>query len=131
MPGIRATLVLLATLALPVGAEQGTARSAAAPALTGILQRPVTLRQGIGVANERVTTSSPQAQAFYNQGVAYLHSFVWIEAARSFNQALRADANLAMALVGLSEALGELGRSEDARVAGRRAQALAKAVTDP
>jgi tetratricopeptide (TPR) repeat protein len=52
---------------------------------------------GIGIVREHVTTASSEAGAFYNQGVAYLHSFVWIEAARSFNQALRLDPNLAMA----------------------------------
>ena len=44
-----------------------------------ILQRPVTLREGIGNISDPVTTSSPEAQAFYNQGLAYLHSYVWIE----------------------------------------------------
>jgi tetratricopeptide (TPR) repeat protein len=68
-----------------------------------ILQRPVPLRDGIGKVHAKVTTA-PQAQAFYDQGVAYLHSFEWIEAARSFHQALRLDANLAMAQVGLSDA---------------------------
>ena len=33
---------------------------------------------------------SPEAQRFYDQGLAYLHNYVWIEAARSFHQALRA-----------------------------------------
>src|SRR5258706_16380429 len=52
-----------------------------------ILERPVTLRSGIGVIHQAVTTTSPQAQAFYDQGQAYLYSYVWIEAARSFHQA--------------------------------------------
>src|SRR5712692_10647014 len=72
------------------------------PPLASILQRAVPLRDGIGRANERVTTSSAEAQAFYDQGLAYLHSYVWVEAARSFNQALRHDGKLAMAYVGLS-----------------------------
>ncbi len=69
-----------------------------------ILARPLPLRQGIGAVHEKVTTSSSDAQAFYDQGLAYLNSFVWIEAARSFNQALRFDPNLAMAHLGLSDA---------------------------
>src|SRR5208282_145495 len=56
-----------------------------------ILERPVPLRQGIGNLHEEVTTSSPQAQAFYDQGLDYLHAYEWIEAVRSFNQALRLD----------------------------------------
>src|SRR6185503_4186336 len=93
--------------------------------LTAILNRPVPLRDGIGGANETVTTSSTRAQAFYNQGLSYLHSFVWIEAARSFNEALRVDPRLAMADLGLSYALGELGLSAEARDAARKAEALA------
>jgi len=67
-----------------------------------ILERPVRLRTGIGNSHEIVTTSSKQAAAFYDQGLNYLESYVWIEAARSFHQALRLDPNLAMAYVGLS-----------------------------
>src|SRR5689334_3830375 len=69
-----------------------------------ILSRPVALRPGIGIYHEKVTTSSELAQRFYDQGVAYLHSYVWIEAARSFQQALRSDPQMAMAYLGLSYA---------------------------
>jgi len=90
-----------------------------------LLQRPVTLREGIGKLNDPVTTASKEAQAFYNQGVAYLHSYVWIEAARSFNQALRLDAKLAMAYLGLSRAYGGLMAWEAAQAALEQAQSLA------
>jgi tetratricopeptide (TPR) repeat protein len=71
-----------------------------------------------------VTTASPQAQLYYDQGLAYLHSFVWIDAARSFNEALRLDPRLAMGQLGLSYALGELDLADRARQASRRAQEL-------
>jgi tetratricopeptide (TPR) repeat protein len=100
------------------------------PGLASILNRPLPLRDGIGRARETVTTASPSAQAFYNQGLAYLHSFVWIEAARSFNQALRIDPNLAMAYLGLSYAVGELGLSLEAREASHNAETLSANVTD-
>src|SRR5689334_7151835 len=51
-----------------------------------LLERPLTLRDGRGVVHESVSTASPQAQSFYDQGLAYLHSYIWIEAARSFHQ---------------------------------------------
>jgi Tfp pilus assembly protein PilF len=70
----------------------------------GILERPVSQQQGIGKIHEAVSTKSRQAQLFYDQGLAYLQSYVWIEAARSFHQALRSDPKLAMAYVGLSYA---------------------------
>jgi tetratricopeptide (TPR) repeat protein len=94
-----------------------------------IVTAPVPLRDGIGEVSERLTTTSPQANAFCNQGLAYLHSFVWIEAARSFNQALRVDRNLAIAYVGLSYALSELGLSAEARSASDRAHLLADSVS--
>src|SRR5262252_1014262 len=90
-----------------------------------ILERPVPLRQGIGRVHEVVTTVSPQAQAFYDQGLAYLHSFVWIEAARSFRQALRIDPKLTLAHLGLTIAYVELNAAPAARASLARAQALA------
>jgi hypothetical protein len=39
---------------------------AAGPVPPEILERPVTLRQGIGKIHEPVSTSSPEAQAFYD-----------------------------------------------------------------
>ena len=65
--------------------------------LVDVATRPVPLRTGIGSAHDAVKTASAEAQKFYDQGFAYLHSYVWLEAARSFNQALRIDPNLAMA----------------------------------
>ncbi len=90
-----------------------------------ILQRPVVLREGVGKISDPVTTSSPEAQAFYNQGLAYLHSYVWIEAARSCNQALRSDAKLALAYICLSRAYSGLEDQGAAQSALENAQALA------
>jgi tetratricopeptide (TPR) repeat protein len=95
-----------------------------------ILQRPLPLRQGIGKVHEAVTTSSPEAQAYYDQGLAYLHSFVWIEAARSFHQALRLDPSLAMAYLGLSDAYVGLQEFPEAVKAFERAQSLAEKLSD-
>src|SRR5712692_228512 len=90
-----------------------------------ILQRPVALREGIGKINDPVTTSSAAAQAFYNQGLAYLHSYVWIEAARSCNQALRSDPKLAMAYICLSRAYSGLEDQAAAQTALQSAKAVA------
>src|SRR5271168_456167 len=95
-----------------------------------ILERPVRLRQGIGKVHEEVKTSSPQAQAFYDQGLAYLHSFVWIEAARSFHQALRADSSLAMAYLGLSDAYVGLQEFTEAGAAFEKAQSLGEKLSE-
>jgi len=90
-----------------------------------ILQRPVTLREGVGKISDPVTTSSPEAQAFYNQGLAYLHSYVWIEAARSCNQSLRSDPKLALAYVCLSRAYSGLEDQVAAQGALQSARSLA------
>lgn len=90
-----------------------------------VLRRPVSLRTGIGRAHDSVGTSSARAQALYDQGLAYLHSYVWLEAARSFNAALAVDATLAMAHVGLSYAYAESNKPELSRAALQAAQRLA------
>lgn len=94
-----------------------------------LLERPVTLRTGIGRAHDAVSTKSAEAQGFYDQGLAYLHSYVWIEAARSFHQALRSDPNLALAHVGLSYAYLEVNKPAEARQAIESARALVARVT--
>ncbi len=89
-----------------------------------ILERSVPRRSGIGHAHDAVSTRSAEAQAFYDQGLAYLHDYVWIEAARSFNQALRIDPKLAIAYVGLSYAYTELNAPAVAERAIEQARAL-------
>ena len=69
-----------------------------------VMQRPTQLTDGAGKMHQKVTTSSAEAQAYYDQGLAYLHSYVWVEAARSFHEALRRDPQLAMAHLGLAKA---------------------------
>src|SRR5256884_9875233 len=95
-----------------------------------LAERPVALRSGIGTAHDAVSTTSKEAQAFYDQGLAYLHSYVWLEAARSFNQALRIDPKLAMAHLGLTIVYVELDAPAQARTALERAWALAASAHD-
>jgi tetratricopeptide (TPR) repeat protein len=128
---IASALALAVSLASPALAQhQGHDAGMVGWVPREILERPVPLRQGVGALHDPVTTSSPQAQAFYDQGLAYLHSFVWIEAARSFNQALRLDPKLAMAYVGLSDAYVGLADTASAHAAVEKAQSLADTVTE-
>ncbi len=94
-----------------------------------VLHRPVPLRTGIGSAHDPVGTASAPAQAFYDQGLASLHSYLWLEAARAFNAALALDANLAMAHIGLSYAYAELNKPELSRAALGAATRLAAMAT--
>jgi tetratricopeptide (TPR) repeat protein len=135
-PGFRARARLAALLAVlgacladgPVAVAQhaghgGTSEvTLAGVASKELLARPIGLRDGLGRLHQQVTTSSPQAQALYDQGIALLASYAWVDAARSFNEALRHDPRLAMAHVGLARALFRI----DAVTEGRHA--LAKAV---
>jgi tetratricopeptide (TPR) repeat protein len=123
-------LIIAAALAvLPQGVPQPShhapARVLQSSNLLDVAQRPVTLRTGIGAAHDAAATASTEAQRFYDQGLAYLHSFVWLEAARSFNQALRIDPALALAHAGLTIAYVELNAPAAATIALERATALA------
>ena len=95
-----------------------------------LLERAVTLRPGIGAAHDDAGTKSQEAQRFFDQGLAYLHNYVWIEAARSFHQALRSDPILALAHVGLSYAYIELNQSALANKAIAAAQVLSAKSAD-
>ncbi len=95
-----------------------------------VLQRPITLRNNIGHVADVVTTKNTEAQEFYNQGVAYLHSYVWIDAARSFHQALRLDPDLALAHIGLFRVFLNIDDLPAAEEQIKKAEALQTAITD-
>ncbi|HET8966181.1 MAG TPA: hypothetical protein VFN20_08200, partial [Candidatus Acidoferrum sp.] len=110
--------------------EREHAAHGGGPVPREILDRPVTLRTGIGTVHEKVSTNSAEAQAFYDQGLAYVHSFVWIEAIRSFHQALRSDAKLGMAYLGLADAYVGLQDPGTARAAVNSAKTLEKQMSE-
>ena len=95
-----------------------------------ILERPLPLRHDVGNLHEKVTTSSAEAQAFYDQAINYLASYVWIEAARSFHQALRLDSSLSAAFVGLCDVYVQLQDVPAARAALEKAQSLSSNITE-
>ena len=118
-------LLALSLAAVAASADDDPHAACAAPAgwvPRAILSRPLPLRDGTGNAREEVTSASPEARAFYIQGLNYLHGYVWIEAARSFHQALRLDPELAMAYIGLSRVYSGLEAPADAERALAEAQ---------
>src|SRR5437763_179446 len=125
-----AVVSLLARAESPAQQSPHERHSNAGPVPLEILERPVTLRTGIGEFHERVSTRSPEAQSFYDQGLAYAHSYVWMEAARSFHQALRLDPDLAMAYLGLTDAFIGLQDVGTARATLERAKALEKGMNE-
>jgi tetratricopeptide (TPR) repeat protein len=76
---------------------------------------PAPIETGLCVLTYRVSTRSAQCQALFDQGLAYLYSYVWMEAARSFETATRHDPDCALAWWGLSRALDGWCNSETAR----------------
>ncbi len=91
-----------------------------------LLVRPIGLREDVGRLHQAVSTSSKEAQAFYDQGIALLASYAWVDAARSFNEALTHDKQLAMAYLGLAKALFRLEAVTEGREQLEKAVALAK-----
>ncbi len=69
------------------------------------------------VLKYRVSTQSELCQQFCDQGLGYYYSYVWIEAARSFETALKHDPNCAMAWLGLYRSLDKWGGSKTPNVA--------------
>src|SRR5262245_12916971 len=60
------------------------------------------LMDGIGKVDFFITTKSKEAQAFFNQGVAQLYGFWFVEAEHSFVQATKLDPAAAMAYWGIA-----------------------------
>ncbi len=126
---------LLATLSL-LGLTGGAAPAAAPPAVKALAKKkgaanpagklamtglaPAKLVPDLCVLKYRVSTSSPECQAFFDQGLGFTYSYVWMEAARSFETALKHDPDCPMAWWGLARALERWGR-------GNATKALQKA----
>jgi tetratricopeptide (TPR) repeat protein len=68
--------------------------------------KPVTLMSGIGELHHSVTTSNPEAQKFFDQGLRLIFDFNHDEAARSFQHATELDPKFAIAYWGIAEAVG-------------------------
>jgi tetratricopeptide (TPR) repeat protein len=66
----------------------------------------VPLFDNLGSHHHAVTTSSPMAQKYFDQGVRLVYGFNHEEAERAFEEAARLDPNLAMAWWGVAYTLG-------------------------
>src|ERR1700752_3249457 len=74
--------------------------SAHSPAKTAILM------SGIGDLDHSLTTTSPEEQKFFDQGLRLIYAFNHDDAARSFRRAAALDPRMAMAYWGIAEAVG-------------------------
>src|SRR6201988_803160 len=68
--------------------------------------RPVTIMPGLGDLHHPVSTTNPEAQRFFDQGLRLIFAFNHEEAGRSFQHAAELDPKLAMAYWGVAEAVG-------------------------
>jgi tetratricopeptide (TPR) repeat protein len=71
-----------------------------------LAQGAVPLYTGLGAAHHAVTTKSPLAQKYFDQGLRLCYAFNHDEAIRAFREAARLDPSCAMAHWGIAYALG-------------------------
>ncbi len=71
-----------------------------------VSEKPVELYKGLGGWQHSIATRSPEAQRFFNQGLALLYGFNRYEALRSFRKAAELDPKAAMAYWGMAMAQG-------------------------
>jgi len=79
-----------------------------APTLAGFHVRAAQepLYDGLGSYSRKITTGSPEAQRYFDQGFAFLHGFNHRAAIRAFQQAAEIDPECAMAHWGVALACG-------------------------
>jgi tetratricopeptide (TPR) repeat protein len=97
------------------------------PSATKAATAPARLMEGYGRLHMPITTKSEEAQKFFDQGLALLHSFWFYEADRSFERAAQLDPECAMAQWGIAMAAVNDAR-RDAAV--KRAKELAAKVSE-
>jgi tetratricopeptide (TPR) repeat protein len=99
---------------------------------------PAPLLSGLGHMHHAVTTSNPEAQRYFDQGLTLIYAFNHDEAARSFRYAAVIDPKCAMAYWGVALAVGpnyndidiDLSREKAAVEAMQKASALAVKVSE-
>jgi tetratricopeptide (TPR) repeat protein len=110
---LRSPAILLAVSTATVAAlhAQGPMCHVSTPTTTA--QGAAHVRDGVGREHMAISTASPDAQAYFDQGLALLHAFWNYEADRSFAEAARIDPACAMAQWGIAMAdLNEPRRAE-------------------
>src|SRR5690349_8016364 len=69
-------------------------------------EKPVTLYKGLGIWSHPIRTSNPEAQKYFDQGLALLHGFNRYEALRSFRKVAELEPNSVMAHWGMAMSWG-------------------------
>ena len=127
------TVLLLSCLAGDVFAQE------VGPPMPESFREPMPLfTKGLGPFGRTVTTDSPEAQAFFDQGIQFMYAFTPEDAARSFREAQKRDPDCAMCFWGEAWAWGPYMNSpmggDDlprAQAAIRKAEQLAERRATP
>ncbi len=114
LPTATAIVALTAALAQAALARAATAQDATAQDATdreveypaGFDEEAAYYPEALGPLSRTVTTDSPEAQKFFDQGVQMMYAFTPLRAARSFRQAQREDPDCAMCFWGEAWAWG-------------------------
>lgn len=132
MPWLPLTALFLAALtAFPVPSGRIKTKEGAANdpgpklPLTGLA--PAKIFPDLCHYRYRISTSSPQCQAFVDQALGFYYSYVWMEAARSFETALQHDPECAFAYWGLSRAMEKWGKGDHVAALKKAKELLPKA----
>src|SRR5437870_5654377 len=91
-------VLLLTTTPVLAGHQQNGAPTAASPR--------VPLFHNLGTHHHPITTASPLAQRYFDQGFRLVYGFNHDEAGHAFKEAARLDPNCAMAYWGIALTLG-------------------------
>src|SRR5215216_6025408 len=76
------------------------------PLIAFCQEKPVTLYSGTGNWKHAITTKSPEAQRFFDQGLSLMYGFNRYESLRSFRRAAELDPSAAMPHWGVAMATG-------------------------
>lgn len=134
MHAVRLATVGAAMLVLraepPAAQEPGHQGHEATVALTNVAAGDRTpLYDNLGTYHMPVTTGSPLAQRYFDQGIRLTYGFNHDEAIKSFREALRADSTCAMCWWGIAYALGpNINAPMDTAAEAPAYQALMQAV---
>src|SRR5258706_520963 len=122
------SIALILLLSATVFAQQSDP-----PMKMASVERPVTIMAGLGSLHHPVSTSKPEAQRFFDQGLSLVFAFNHDEAVRSFKRAAEIDPQMVRGWWGVALALGpninqevDLAHEEAAYDAAQKARALAK-----
>ncbi len=91
------TLVLTSGCSTPTGHHQHARE---------VADTPPPLFEDLGTYHRKITTSSPQAQAYFDQGLRLVYAFNYDEAQRAFREAARLDGECAICYWGVALTYG-------------------------